>query len=118
MCSCSTQSLIVQRNPVTVDHRTANLAASKGAVKKGGREGRGKERKGQHVGEKLVGRTEGTIEQQSSIMKVMAICTVRRSQTRRRTAAVRGILSVRRCRLTGFSVNTSEASRKAVGCWI
>ena len=85
ICSCSTQSLIVQRNPVTVDHRTANLAASKGAVKKGGREGRGKERKGQHVGEKLVGRTEGTIEQQSSIMKVMAICTVRRSQTRRRT---------------------------------
>ena len=75
ICSCSTQSLIVQRNPVTVDHRTANLAASKGAVKKGGREGRGKERKGQHVGEKLVGRTEGTIEQQSSIMKVMAICS-------------------------------------------
>ena len=44
-------------------------------------------------------------------MKVMAICTVRRSQTRRLTAAVHGILSVHSGWLTGFSVNTSEASR-------
>ena len=97
---------------MAIVHRPTNTAASKGAVKKGGREGRGKERKGQwRVGEKLVGRTEGTIEQQSSIMKVMAICTVRRSQTRRLTAAVHGILSVHSGWLTGFSVNTSEASR-------
>ena len=104
----STNSDAVQYKPVAADIDPQTNYPRRTVKKEGGegRGGKGKEGKGQrHVGEKLVGPTEGTIEQQSSIMKVMAICTVRGSKPRRRTAAVHGILFVRH----GFWANTSVA---------
>ena len=106
LCKWSCQKIVMLYNTIQWQPNTDQLSSPHGKKRKEGRGGKGKEGKGQrHVGEKLVGPTEGTIEQQSSIMKVMAICTVRGSKPRRRTAAVHGILFVRR----GFWANTSVA---------